>query len=70
MRARPLYGKIIEAILRQFSQIPGLGVALSDTHVFLLNEYVIELNTAKFKILINFLNLILSGNRKLNQLLN
>ena len=26
-------------------------VALSDTHVFLLNEYLIELNTANFKML-------------------
>ena len=45
-------------------------VALSDTHVFLLNEYFIELNTANFKILNKFLNCILSGNRKVNQLLN
>ena len=46
------------------------GLALSDTHVFLLNEYFIELNTANFKILNKLLNWILSGNRKLNQLLN
>ena len=45
-------------------------VALSDTHVFLLNEYFIELNTANFNILNKVLNWILSENRKLNQLLN
>ena len=50
--------------------VGGEGVALSDTHVFLLNEYFIELNTANFKILNKLLNWILSGNRKLNQLLN
>ena len=45
-------------------------VAMSDTHVFLLNEYFVELNTANFNILNRFLNWILSENRKLNQLLN
>ena len=33
-----------------------LIVALFKTHVFLLNEYFIELNTANFKILNTFLN--------------
>ena len=32
------------------------GVAMSDTHVFLLNEYFIDLNTANFNILNKFLN--------------
>ena len=41
-----------------------------DTHVFLLGEYFIELNTANFKISNKSMNWILSGNRKLNQLLN
>ena len=31
------------------------GLALFDTHVFLLNEYFIELNTANLKILNEFL---------------
>ena len=47
-----------------------VSLALSDTHVFLLNEYFIELNTANFKMLNKSLNWILSGNRQLNQLLN
>ena len=33
-----------------------ITVALFDTHVFLLNEYLIELNTANFKNLNTFLN--------------
>ena len=33
-----------------------LNVALSDTLVFLLNEYFIELNSANFNILNTFLN--------------
>ena len=33
-----------------------IRVALSDTHVFILNEYFIELNTANFNILNIFLN--------------
>ena len=32
------------------------AIALSDTHVFLLNEYFIELNTANFKFLNKLLN--------------
>ena len=31
-------------------------IALFDTHVFLMNEYFTELNTANFKILNKFLN--------------
>ena len=31
-------------------------VAMSDTHVFLLNEYFVELNTANYNILNKFLN--------------
>ena len=50
--------------------LTGWKVALSDTHVFLLNEYFIELNTANFKVLNKLLNWILSGNKILNQLLN
>ena len=30
------------------------GLALSDTHIFLLNEYFIEFNRANFNILIFF----------------
>ena len=39
-----------------------LNVALSDTLVFLLNEYFIELNTVNFNFLNKFLNWILSKN--------
>ena len=46
------------------------GVALFDTHVFLLSDYFIELNTANFKILNKFLNWILSDNWQMNQILN
>ena len=45
-------------------------IALSDTQVFLLNEYFIELNTTNFNILNKVLNWILLENRKMNQLLN
>ena len=33
-----------------------ITMAMSDTHVFLLNEYFVELNTANFNILNKFLN--------------
>ena len=46
------------------------GVALSDTHIFILNEYFIELNTANFNILNIFLNWILLETKELIQLLN
>ena len=55
---------------RGFLFHPVNVIALSDTHVFLLNEYFIELNTANFNILNKFLNWILSETRELNQLLN
>ena len=45
-------------------------VAMSDTHVFLLNEYFVELNTANFNILNKFLNWIVSKYLQMNKLLN
>ena len=36
----------------------GPQVGVSDTHVLLLNEYIVELNPAKFKILNQILNWI------------
>ena len=47
---------------------PSIGV--SDTHVLLLNEYIVELNPAKFKILNQILNWIFLQIFELNIFLN
>ena len=41
------------------------NLALFDTHVFLLNEYFIELNTANFNILNEFFELNFVGKQKI-----
>ena len=50
--------------------LSDVRLAMFDTHVFLLNEYFIELNTINFNILNKFLNWIFSENRQINRLMN
>ena len=47
-----------------------IGVGVNDTPVFLLNEYIVELNPANFNILNQILNWIFLNFFKLNKFLN
>ena len=53
--APPLYHQAALPFIKlENSSVFNWVVAMSDTHVSLLNEYFIELNTANFNFLINF----------------
>ena len=53
---RKIFTCVVECSVKKVEALDGCKVAMTDTHVFVLNEYFVDMNIAKFNILNEFLN--------------